>query len=307
MALQTETYANLLLDIQAAAGVHSGFTSPELTSIKRLVNQRARKAYRESPMWERWLVIGEERSVDTSASGHAVMPYTGPTEDQGFGSAYSPIDTGFRMHQKVPWDTVNATEYQFQGSPEGLRLQNYSPSYGLSNIVTNALGTVGVVIFTTTSYIDTYVGAEIKLENFATSPGDINGTQTVTAVTNQTANTLITFASSISGAWSLTGDETVKVPTAFSTHRKRLDITYGDGSGDTTTVPQEWNDYISFGVAADLKRGDHQYGAARELEAVAIDRLTDELAKLDAQHASETVFKRIRTHGSEARQSVTIS
>lgn len=311
MALQTATYSDLILDIQANAGNHSGYGTKELASIKRLINQRARKALRSSPMWERWLVIGEERAVDDSAAGHVIVPYTGPAYDAS--SSYQPyngvIDEGYRVHPKVPWDTVSSIEYQFQGASSGLRLQNYSASYGLSVNPTHVDAQSTTYSILIGSQVDAFVGGKFKLDGWTDfGSGVPDGEYTILSVVYTAAGTTITATGvNYSTLWFGGGDETMTFPSAFATYKKRLDVPYGDESGDTTTIPLEWAEYISFGVAADLARGDGQFGGARELEAVAIDSLTDELAKLDSMHTAETVFKRHRTHGSEARQSVTVS
>lgn len=53
---QTETYANLLSLIESYHGAN--LIDIEKTRVRHLVNARARAAYRESDLWDQFLVTG---------------------------------------------------------------------------------------------------------------------------------------------------------------------------------------------------------------------------------------------------------
>lgn len=60
--METRTYADLLVLIQALCGVDA-FASNEIGRIKAMLNRRATKAFRATSYWPRYLVVGEERTV----------------------------------------------------------------------------------------------------------------------------------------------------------------------------------------------------------------------------------------------------
>ena len=63
--MQTRTYADLYDLIQALCGVT--FATIEEARIRALVNRRASKAYKASNYWTRFIAIGEERSLFSTA------------------------------------------------------------------------------------------------------------------------------------------------------------------------------------------------------------------------------------------------
>jgi hypothetical protein len=70
--MQERTYSDLLTLIRSLAGV-GGFTAEEQTSILSFVNRRASEAYNMSQSWPRYLVVGEERAIDSSPA--STIPY----------------------------------------------------------------------------------------------------------------------------------------------------------------------------------------------------------------------------------------
>jgi hypothetical protein len=71
--MQTRTYAQLLNTIEALAGVDSFDPSSEVTKILSFVNRRAFSAYSACSVWPRFIIVGEERTVDAGQ----VVPYRG--------------------------------------------------------------------------------------------------------------------------------------------------------------------------------------------------------------------------------------
>ena len=304
---QTDTYANLILLIGARMG--ASFGDVELARIKALINSRARLAVRESDYWDNFLVIGEERAVDGSTN---VVPYTGAVYDVSSASdPYAgPVDRFLRIHKVKPWDTRSSQEYEFAGVGAGARLISYADSYGLSAAISAATATSGtVVVRTASTMVDYYVGGGIQVEGCDTDVVDINGTHTVTAVSTAayTAGyTEVTYSitDTTNNTFSISGDETMKTPSVFCTYKKRLATAYGDGVGESTSVPIEWFEYIAHGVFADMLRSDHQYEAAAMEDRSAVFALELELERLDAQHAIQTVGQSIFTHLSEQGRAV---
>lgn len=306
---QTQTYATLLGRIEALFGASFGTT--EKDRVESLVNRRAEMAYRESDYWENFLVIGEERSVDSSS---AVVPYTGAVVDATAAStAANPyegqVDTFMRVHRQSPWvrDTVN--EVSFAGGGAGARYIGAVPSFGTAYTITAASALSGTVNIEIGSAVDFYVGGNASLEGLDTSGfPDINGTQELSAVnaTSYIAGVTqiqFTITNTATYTWTLSGDETVKPEVMFATYKKRLNGTvYGEN--DTTDIPQEWFEYIAHGVMSDMLRADQQYEAAAMEEANANRALQQQLERIDRQHTSTTIGNRVATHGTEqGRQS----
>lgn len=105
--MQTRTYSDLYALIQALCGV--AFSSIEAPRIKALVNRRAVRAYRASPYWTRFLVVGQERLL----TGR-IIPFTE--------SGKSQIDTFLRVHADNPYIAGTVQEYDFHVGSSGATL-----------------------------------------------------------------------------------------------------------------------------------------------------------------------------------------
>lgn len=90
---------------------------------------------------------------------------------------------------------------------------------------------------------------------------------------------------------------------AWVTYKARLEDTYGDQTGDTTTVPKEWFEYIAHGTYADYLRAEGQQEKAAVADAEAIDILTDELLRLDEQGTQNVISNRISTNANQQLRS----
>jgi hypothetical protein len=105
--MQTRTYADLFDLIQALCGVI--FSSIETPRIKAFVNRRAKKAYRSTNYWTRFLKIAEERLV---VSGYI------PHDQDGLDG----IDTYLRIHRQDPYQTTSVQEFDFMVTSSGAQI-----------------------------------------------------------------------------------------------------------------------------------------------------------------------------------------
>lgn len=97
--MQTKNYTTDLLPlIKALCGIEFALT--ELPRIKALINSRAKRAYRATNYWPRFLVVGEARTVT-----NGVVPFT----QAGLGS----IDTFLQVHRTQPFQTASAQLIEF--------------------------------------------------------------------------------------------------------------------------------------------------------------------------------------------------
>jgi len=83
---------------------------------------------------------------------------------------------------------------------------------------------------------------------------------------------------------------------AFVTYKAQLTDTYGDGSGESTTIPAEWYQYIAHGTYADYLRAEGQQEKSVIADQEAELLLQDEMIRLDENHTSGLVSNRIFTN-----------
>jgi hypothetical protein len=105
--MQDRLYTDLFDTTQALCGVV--FASIEKSRIKALINRRARKAYKSSNYWTRFLGVGEERSVL-----NGVIPF----DEDGKAS----VDTFLRIFVTQPYTVNSNQEYQYIVGPYGATL-----------------------------------------------------------------------------------------------------------------------------------------------------------------------------------------
>ncbi len=96
------------------------------------------------------------------------------------------------------------------------------------------------------------------------------------------------------GATLVSGD--LNPATAFVTYKAQLSDTYGDGTGETSTVPAEWYQYLAHGTYADYLRAEGQQEKAALADQEAEGLLQDELIRIDEQHTLQMVANRIFTN-----------
>ena len=122
--MQNRTYAQLLDTIEALAGVDSFDPSSEEGKILSFVNRRAFAAYSASSVWERFIVVGEERTLNTGQ----LVPFT-ETDKNNIGEFN-------RIHRKQPFLNSSALEYDFYVDADGAHVMNISPTDSTSVWVT---------------------------------------------------------------------------------------------------------------------------------------------------------------------------
>lgn len=199
--MQTKDYTTDLLPlIKSLCGVE--FANLELPRIKAMINSRAKRAYRASNFWPRFLVVGEERDV---VNGY--VPWTQAGLDS--------VDTFVIIHRSAPYIADSAQNFDF--------------------------------------YVD-FTGAKIV-------DGDLNSAS------------------------------------AYTTYKKQTTSVYGDGTGGTTSlIPDEWFEYLAHGTYSDWLRSEGQMEKSQIADAEAMDKLTDELIRIDEMRSSALVSTRIQTN-----------
>lgn len=306
---QTETYSNLLSLIESYHG--ATLIALEKTRVKHLVNARARSAYRESDLWDQFLVT-EDRVVNDSDSSRLFAPFQGTTSatTSVTNVKAGDIDTVLRAHKETNTSQNSSREYEAFMGRDGAELIGYKVVYGQSTTATALTGSNPNFTFLTGAKRDAIVGGTFQVSGILTSNGTatdalVNATHTITGVTYLTdsqTNVSFSLATAI-GSVNLSAVE-IKFPTVHLAYKKQLNVTYGDGAGEEASIPLEWKDYIALGVYADMLASDGFHDKSLAWEGRANKALQRELERIDRNRAHQFINHRVRTHGSDqARQS----
>jgi hypothetical protein len=105
--MTTKTYTELLEMIKSLCGVE--FATIELGRINALVNRRAKRAYRASNNWPRFITVGEQRTV-TSKN----VPYAQAGLDT--------VGTFLKIQAVAPYTTASSQDYNFYVDSAGAKL-----------------------------------------------------------------------------------------------------------------------------------------------------------------------------------------
>lgn len=105
--MTTKTYTELLDQIKSLCGVE--FATIELPRINALVNRRAKRAYRASNNWPRFITVGQSRTV-TSKN----VPYVEGVLDT--------IGTFLKIQAVAPYTTTSPQDFNFYVDSSGAKL-----------------------------------------------------------------------------------------------------------------------------------------------------------------------------------------
>jgi hypothetical protein len=105
--MTTKTYTELLDQIKSLCGVE--FATIELPRINALINRRAKRAYRASNNWPRFITVGQSRAV-TSKN----VPYAEGVLDT--------IGTFLKIQAVAPYTTTSPQDFNFYVDSAGAKL-----------------------------------------------------------------------------------------------------------------------------------------------------------------------------------------
>ena len=292
--LTTGTYDEFILLTKALCGLDS-FTPEDEANVVAFGRLAAKRAFKESQWWERWLVSGEPRTVsrgrvDASEDSYNVFG-AGTSAVNGLyvrnGSvngkaAYTLYDTdGTTALYDIEWD--NSTDWQILSAADVVLydITDSSTTPPASGWAANT-GTNPSPLLNALADIDTFLC--------------ISSTDTI----RDSSSRPVRFFVDSSGANLRTNDAPGKV---WVTYKKTNTDKYGDGTGGTTTaIPSEFMNYMSLYAAYMYQSSQGQnnasqaYGIAlREVE----NALQDELMRLEEQGVTDNLAKSIYTHLSQ--------
>ena len=300
---QTVAYSETLALVEALLG--ADLISLEKTRARTLINSRAHFAYRESDLWDPFLVTAEERIVNDADPTQVFVPYVGTTSSTTdvTNIQKGDIDTVLRAHNANPFAVKSVLEYEVMATSNGIELPGYKIVYGAETGVTGLSGGASNFVFLTSDKRDAITGGTISVTGVVTSDGTatdalINATHTLTNVTyltNSQTNLSFSLATTITGG--NVASAKIKFPVVFLTYKRRLTETYGDLAGDTN-LPREWHEYCALGTVADMLQADGFSEKSAAMEAKAFAALQRELERVDRNRADQFVNHRVRTHAS---------
>lgn len=280
MANQTTPYADIVSGIEALAG--DSLTTTEKSRLKHIINRRARVAYRLYDSWPEWTVVKEQRLVRGDGGVEKE-----PTDADGDATGENLVDTFLDFHELEPFNDRSRTSFDFyeqsdRGYPVGYsRTYDSDATIGLSQILPGlAGGDVPIWIYTSDSH-NLKANDYIKLSGVSNDNTDVNKEWKVTTVASDTLFYVdLGSGASVAGSYDVSA-ATLMAPQVWCSYKKRLTVTYGDGSGETTTVPRRWADYLIQAGYADFLRSDGQTEKAMAEEQVAQEIIDREIYMLD--------------------------
>jgi hypothetical protein len=328
--MQTRTYADLFALIQALCGVV--FASIETGRIKALINRRAQRAYRSSNYWTRFLKIGEERAVGPGGSPPVEASIEIGSDDSKLKFTANPVlfvgaDGNNCRVRAVNPGTPNANlSFSRSGNDQTINLATNSSSAVIStatqikNAIAAALdvaplfilvdcdlgtGSDGTGVYEAHDYVSLEGGVnevpplDIPASVVPYFEAGLQPIDTFLRIFKQApyiASSVQEFDFTVTadGATLVAGD--LNPSTAFLTYKAQFTDTYGDGAGETSSVPAEWFQYLAHGTYADYLRAEGQQEKAALADQEAEALLTEELIRLDENHTSGFVSNRIRTN-----------
>ena len=119
--MTTKPYSDLLSTIKSLCGVE--FATIELTRINTLINRRAKRAYRASNNWPRFITVGESRTYTGK-----VVPYVQATKET--------IGIFLKINAVAPFSTASPQDINFHIDSSGANLIIATAPVGGSVFVT---------------------------------------------------------------------------------------------------------------------------------------------------------------------------
>lgn len=303
MAVFDETYENLRNRIVAVVGANP--TENEWLRLNALINRAAKRAFR-SDMWERFIVVGEPRTVSRGliASSEDSYNILGAETDAANGLF---IRNGSNAGSKPAY-----TKYESNGETvvANLTFSEVTQEWYIQTADIDTLPTSTEIYYrnTSTSTTPPSTGWETVSGGIGsgTTPilfdlGDID-----TAYywqhhnPHKSASRTYEFQADTYGLrpYGLRDENTI----VYVTYLKRFTDTYGDGTGGTTNIiPEEWFEYIALDAGymfLSQERQSNPNGYAGIAYQEVRRALEDEQMRLDAQGLPETIRTNIGTRTS---------
>jgi hypothetical protein len=245
--------------VQALCGVV--FASIEKNRIKALINRRAKKAYRSTNYWTRFLKVGEGRYM----------------------SAAPVVATSLSANTGYFIESIGTTDFTLIGATENSIGQYFVATSAGSGDGT-ARPALGYVPYSESgkSTIDTFLRIQKDQPYLSASVQDYE------FMVDPLGATIVCGNLNPSQAW-----VTYKADFADTFGPA---VTAPATTLDSQAIPDEWFEYIAHGTYADYLRAEGQQERAVIADQEADLILQDELMRLDEQHTQNLISNRIFTN-----------
>jgi len=325
--MQTRTYGDLFKITSGLIGTGGQLDVTEQDQVSHFINRRFQQAFDESPVWPRYFVPSEERTLSSFALSGTIpsanrVPFGKFGEYQG-SDFFTPIDT-----------TGNTSLFMYKPSSDKkwkLALGTYSKSFFAGSSVTEVTISVSADQFIqegTTDYssplnvprwIDNSggLGGVLELnplqvvpynetedfENSGSTPtrdqkeniGDFSRIHRKEAFLNNSSSEYEFYVDSVGANVLNVPSGTEKVFVSYKKQFTPFTVT-SDYYNSTVEVPGEFFNYIAHAVYADFLRVQNRQEQALAEEQVAQTYLALELEKIDIRSNNNTINKRFSTY-----------
>ena len=298
MAVQTETYANIVARVEALIG--DSLTVTELTRLKASINRRIRLIYKRGDAWPSFFIAKKKRRVRGTNTLQHVL-----TDVDGVDLGEPHIDELFQIWEKEPFTDggefcpLDFFEQDDETTIIGYEMQEFKAVGDISAIAVSA----GVLTVTTGAGHGFKVGDTFKIEGaVAAAPApDVNTSFVITSLVSST-QLVATHSYLGTASYTVGGTDDLLAPVAWCSYRTRLAVTYGDGEGETSDIPNEFAEWATQGGYADSLRADGQTEKAESEEAIAYQILDEEMWRSDRRYPHSASVARIQTHSTNSNR-----
>ena len=292
------TFINVRKSFQAIAGLES-MTEMDHFFFEQSLNRAVRRAYDSSPVWSRYLVSSEERSVySLNVSGGVVTTVDGNYQILGQDTS------GFNVYQLVDSTTVHVfrdgTTWKITTSSTATLAADgtYSVSGGSTRHEeqdTEKKNNPYDVLVWSNNSSGTLVVSERSLVPFTqTGKSAIGQFIRIHRTKAFLENSALEFDYYVdSEGANILNISSNSQETLFVTYKKAYSDTYTETSTD---VPSEFFDYIIYTVLSDFYTGDGQTEKALIAEQTATKMLDRELMKLDMFSNRNVITQKFSTY-----------
>ena len=314
--MQTRTYGDLFKITSALIGTGGELDVSEQDQVSHFINRRFQQAFDESPVWPRYLVSSEERSL-------ALYELSGATT-----STSTLVNQNYRFLGLSEPDTVSiggTKVYSGFTTNDTLIYKNTSNAWVVATSVTNSVSAAGIVTFGDGGTVQFTEADTVKNDSVEavttwtpragsnilkvltqnlipyaqsgfTSIGDFNRIHRKQAFMNNSSLEYEFFVdfdgANILNIANSTDNE------AFVSYKKQFTpfTVTSDYYNSVVEVPGEFFNYIAHAVYADFLRVQNRQEQALAEEQVAQTYLALELEKIDIRSNNNTINKRFSTY-----------
>lgn len=315
MALQNDTFGELKNLTFALIGREYADTTASFGRLKSLWNYAAKKAYRQSNWWERFLVIGEERAIvndnlieqtedSFAVSGAGTASADGTyyrNGDQNGSPKYSLYDSGGSVVYNII-HVNNNTLWQISDAGGTVYYENTSTSstVPLDNWTTSSGGDAPAPTLEQTPAIDTFL--RIHEEDPLVKRSDeckfvVNKDGAFLTGRSGVPQSGLYFNAQ-SGYYIMPTSTEYPIKNLYVTYKKTFEPNFGN-AGDSEEIPAELLPYMAHYAAYTWQRSVEQNASENNFSlslALVNSILEDQLAKITDQNIFNSyIAKNIRT------------